>query len=79
MTIRVDVQSGQLPDLIEQVRAGHDVIFMENDQPVAKLVAASPEIKPVKRRHLIIPSLKGHVPRFDVVTQSELAEEMFDR
>lgn len=33
----------QLPDLIESVMAGEEIIFTQNDLPVAKLVAVNSE------------------------------------
>jgi len=71
-----EVKSGQLAELLKQVQAGNEVVLTKDDKPVAKLVAAAPTQQP-PGSSLRIRSLKGHRVLTPVISQSELADEMF--
>jgi antitoxin (DNA-binding transcriptional repressor) of toxin-antitoxin stability system len=78
MTFVAEIATGKLPDLIKQVQAGHEVLLMQGDMPVAKLVPAlerstSPNA-PVRIR-----SFSGHRVLTPLISQADLADEMFRR
>ena len=78
MTADVKEVAGKLAEFVRQVEAGHEVVLTRAEKPVAKLVPASekdiaPGV-PLKFR-----SLKGHRVLTPVISQAELAEEMFER
>lgn len=76
MMVTVEIGTRQLADLIKQVQAGDEVVLTQGDKPVAKLVSAIKEtIAP--RTTLHIRSLKGHRVLTPVISQTELAGEMF--
>jgi prevent-host-death family protein len=80
MTTSAEVNevNGRLAELVKQVQAGHEVVLTEGHKPVARLVAASEgEIAP--GASLQIRSLTGHRVLTPVISQSELAEDMFGR
>jgi prevent-host-death family protein len=78
MTTTAEVKdvAGQLAELLERVRAGHVVLLMQENKPVAKLVAAS-EDEQQRAEPLKLRSLKGHQVLTPVISQAEIAEEMF--
>jgi prevent-host-death family protein len=78
MTIRAEVNElpARLPELVEQVRAGHEVALTKGNKPLARLVPA-PESGTVSGAPLSIGSLKGHRVLASAIPQAELAEEMF--
>ena len=78
MMMTTEVEAGQLADLVKQVQAGNEVLLTQGNQPVAKLVSAA-EKRPSLRQKLSIRSFKGHQALTPVISQSELAEEMFSR
>jgi antitoxin (DNA-binding transcriptional repressor) of toxin-antitoxin stability system len=78
MTVIAEIEAGQLADLIRQVQAGDDVVLTQGNKPVAKLVPALEEgVSP--RAVLPIRSLKGHRVLTPIISQADLAEEMFGR
>jgi antitoxin (DNA-binding transcriptional repressor) of toxin-antitoxin stability system len=78
MIMTTEIEAGQLADLVKQVQAGNEVLLTQGNQPVAKLVSAA-EKRPGPRQKLSIRSFKGHQALTTVISQSELAEEMFAR
>jgi len=71
-----EIAAGQLAELVKQVQAGNEVLLTQGNKPVAKLVpAADKEIAP--HAALQIRSLTGHRVLTPVISQQELAEEMF--
>ena len=78
MTVRAEIGAAQLADLIKQVQAGNEVILTQGDRPVAKLVAA-PADAASPRAVFQVHSLKGHRVLTPVISQQDLAEDMFDR
>jgi prevent-host-death family protein len=72
----VDELAGRLADLVKQVQAGGEVLLTQNHQLVAKLVPAS-ENEAAPGAPLSVRSLKGHRVLSLVVSQAELAEELF--
>jgi prevent-host-death family protein len=76
MTVIRDIGAARLEDLVKQVIAGNDVLITERDRPVARLVAAS-EMSSVQGPALQIRSLQGHRVLTPVISQNELADELF--
>jgi prevent-host-death family protein len=77
-TAEVNDFTGRLAELVERVQAGDEVLLTQGNRPVAKLVpAAKKEDSP--RAALRIRSLKGHRVLTPVISQAEIAEEMFGR
>ena len=78
MTVTTEVGVGQLAELVKQVQAGNEVLLTQSNKPVAKLVAAS-EKTVFPGAPLRIRSLKGHRILTPIISQGDLAEEMFGR
>jgi prevent-host-death family protein len=78
MIVTAEIGTGQLADLIKQVQAGAEVLLTQGNKPVAKLVPALEETD-APRAALPIRSLKGHRVLTPVISQAELADEMFGR
>jgi prevent-host-death family protein len=80
MTIRAEVNElpRRLPELVEQVQAGNDVLLTKGNKPVARLVPA-PESGTASGAPLRIRSFKGHRILASAISQAEVAEEMFAR
>ena len=76
MTVIAEIGAGELADLIKQVQAGDEVLLTQGNKPVAKLVSAS-EMSLPQRTVSPIRSLKGHRVLTPIISQSELADEMF--
>jgi antitoxin (DNA-binding transcriptional repressor) of toxin-antitoxin stability system len=78
MTIRTEIGSGQLAELVEQVKAGNEVLLTQSNKPVAKLVAAVQNGNPTTAS-LRIRTFKGHRILAPVISQADLADEMFGK
>ena len=78
MIVTAEIGTGQLADLIKQVQAGDEVVLTQGNRPVAKLVPALDETAS-RRAAFQIRSLKGHRALTPVISQADLAEEMFRR
>lgn len=76
-TAEIKEFSGQLAELVKQVQAGNEVVLTQGNQPVAKIVSAKEERD--ASGAIEIRSLKGHRVLTPVISQSELADEMFAR
>jgi prevent-host-death family protein len=76
-TSEINEFSGQLAELVKQVQAGNEVVLTQGNQPVAKIVSAKEEKN--ASGTIEIRSLKGHRILTPVISQSELADEMFAR
>ena len=78
MTTVADVSefAGSFVEWLKQVQAGNEVLLTQGNKPVAKLVPAS-EPKIESGTPLRIRSLKGHRVLTPVLSQEELAEELF--
>jgi antitoxin (DNA-binding transcriptional repressor) of toxin-antitoxin stability system len=76
MTMKAEIVAEQLAELVKQVEAGNEVLLTQGNKPVARLVAAVAEIA-VPTSPLHIRSFKGHRVLTPVISQAELAEEMF--
>jgi prevent-host-death family protein len=77
MTLREEIQPGQLAELLKRVQAGDEVVLTQDQKPVAKLVAAellqdSPPRKPFTFR-----AITGHKVLTPNITGAEIAEDMF--
>ena len=66
----------RLAELVKQVQAGGEVLLTQDHKLVARLVPAS-ENEAAPDTTLRIRSLKGHRVLSPVVSQAELAEELF--
>ncbi len=77
-TAEVDEFSGRLAELVKQVQAGNEVVLTQGSKPVAKIVPATEE-KKASGATIEIRSLKGHRVLTPVISQSELADELFER
>ena len=71
-----EIGTAPLAELVKQVQAGNEVVLTQGNKPVAKLVPAV-ENGVAPHTALKIHSLKGHRVLTPVISQSELAEEMF--
>ena len=78
MTAEVSTLSEQITELIKQVQSGHEVLLTQDNQPIAKLVPATGMGSAVSQS-LHFRSLKGHRVLTPAISQTELAEEMFER
>jgi len=78
MTIRTEIGSGQLAELVKQVKAGNEVLLTESNKPVAKLVAAVQNGNSTSASFRIR-SFKGHRVLAPNVSQADLADEMFGK
>jgi prevent-host-death family protein len=76
MTAEVKELAGQLAELVRQVQAGNEVLLTQDNKPVAKLIAAGAR-ETVSNAPLRIRSLKGHRVLTPVISQADLAGEMF--
>ena len=76
MTVIKEIGAARLADLVEQVQAGNDVLLTQDDKPIARLVPAG-ELTIGPGAALRIRSLKGHQVLTPVISQADLAEEMF--
>ena len=77
-TAEVNEFTGRLAELVKQVQAGNEVVLTQERKPVAKIVSTS-EKEILSGTTLQIHSLKGHRVLTPVISQSELADEMFER
>jgi prevent-host-death family protein len=77
-TTEVNGFTGKLAELVKQVQAGNEVLLTQGRKPVAKIVSTS-EKEIISGTPLQIHSLKGHRVLTPVISQSELADEMFER
>ena len=77
-TAEVNEFTGRLAELVKQVQAGNEVLLTQERKPVAKIVSTS-EKETISGATLQIRSLKGHRVLTPVISQSELADEMFPR
>jgi prevent-host-death family protein len=78
MIVTEEVESGQLAELLKQVQAGNEVLLTQDHKPVAKLVPAHSG-KTASDASLQIRSFKGHQILTPVISQADLAEDMFGR
>ena len=77
-TAEVNEFTGRLAELVKRVQSGNEVLLTQGDKTVAKLVPAS-EHEIASGTTFQIRSLKGHRVLTPVISQSELADEMFSR
>jgi antitoxin (DNA-binding transcriptional repressor) of toxin-antitoxin stability system len=78
MIVTEEIGTGQLADLIKQVQAGDEILLTQGNKPVARIVSAS-ENKISSGAAVNIRSIKGHRVLTPIISQGELAEEMFGR
>jgi antitoxin (DNA-binding transcriptional repressor) of toxin-antitoxin stability system len=78
VTVKAEIKTGQLADLVKQVQAEDEVLLTENDKPVAKIVStANRQVSPDSK--LNVRPIKGHRVLTPNVSQSEVADELFGR
>ena len=77
-TAEINEFTGRLAELVKQVQAGNEVLLTQGHKPVAKIVSTS-EKEITSGANLQIHSLKGHRVLTPVISQSDLADEMFGR
>ena len=75
-TAEVNEFTGRLAGLVKQVQAGNEVLLTPERKPVAKIVSAS-EKEIAAGATLQIRLLEGQRVLTHMVSQSELADEMF--
>jgi len=78
MTVTAEIGESRLAELVKQVQEGNEVVITKDNRPVAKLVQAG-EPKLHNGSALRVRSLKGHRVLSPVISQAELADELFDR
>ena len=78
MTVRAEIGTMELTELIKKVQAGNEVLLTQGNQPVAKIVSAS-ENGIASGSALNIRSIKGHRVLTPIISQEDLAEELFGR
>lgn len=67
-----------LAELVKLVQAGNEVVLTKGNKPVAKIISAT-EMKIIAGAPLRIQSLKGHRVLTPKISQSEIADEMFEK
>lgn len=77
-TAEVNEFNGRLAELVKRVQSGNEVLLTQDDKTVAKLVPVSGD-KIASGTTFQVHSLKGHRVLTPVISQSELADEMFSR
>jgi prevent-host-death family protein len=77
-TAEVNEFTGRLAELVKRVQSGNEVLLTQGDKTVAKLVPASGN-ELASGTTFQVRSLKGHRVLTPVISQSELADEMFSR
>ena len=77
-TAEVSAFTGRLAELVKQVQAGNEVLLTQERKPVAKIISTSGK-ESLSGAKVQIRSLKGHRVLTSVISQSELADEMFSR
>ena len=75
-TAEVNDFAGRLAELVDRVRAGDEVLLTHGNKPVARLVSASEEATP-PQTVFKVRSLPGHRVLTPVISQAEIAEELF--
>lgn len=78
MKVTAEIKTGQLSDLIKQVQAGDEATLTQGNKPETRLVQALEEFVPTPAAFQIR-SLKGHRVLTPVISQEDLADEMFSR
>ena len=78
MTVTADVRTSDLQQLVKQVQAGHEILLTEDNKTVAKIVS-TPNQEVAQKRKYDIPGLSGHKVLTPIITQAEIANEMFSR
>ena len=77
-TAEINEFTGRLAELVKQVQDGNEVLLTQGHKPVAKIVSTA-EKEITSGANLRIHSLKGHRVVSPVISQSDLADELFGR
>ncbi len=75
-TAEVNDFAGRLAELVDRVQAGDEVLLTQGNKPVARLISASEEAAP-RQTVFKVRSLRGHRVLTPVISQAEIAEELF--
>jgi antitoxin (DNA-binding transcriptional repressor) of toxin-antitoxin stability system len=78
MRLTTEIGSTALPDLIKQVQAGNEVLLTQDNKPVAKLLPVL-EHAAVPSSPFRLRTLKGHRVLTPNISQSEIADDLFQR
>jgi prevent-host-death family protein len=78
MVITAEIGAEKLSELVKQVQAGNEILLTQDAKPVARLVPAG-KAAAEKRAPLQVRSLPGHKVLTPVISQEDIAEEMFGR
>jgi antitoxin (DNA-binding transcriptional repressor) of toxin-antitoxin stability system len=78
MTIRTEIGTAQLSDLVKQVQTGDEILLTDGNKPVAKLVSVGENGAPAGGS-MQIRAFKGHRVLTPNISQSEIAENMFQK
>lgn len=78
MTMTAELSASQLEDLVREIQAGNEVVVMDKNHPVARLVPANGVPKGGARKFKMrsFPNRKVLTP---VISQEEGADELFGR
>jgi antitoxin (DNA-binding transcriptional repressor) of toxin-antitoxin stability system len=77
MVVITEITAAQLAELVKQIQAGNEVLLTQDNRPIARLVAADDLADSAPRAALQVHSFKGHRALTPVISQQELADEMF--
>ncbi len=79
MTVTTRVENGNLAELVKQVEAGNEVLLTQGDKPVARLIPERVAAEAGNNPPFRVRSITGHRVVTPVISQEELADELFDR
>jgi prevent-host-death family protein len=76
MTVTAEVNDlpGRITELLRQVQEGNEVVLIQGNKPVARLIPALDSTRPPAA--IQIRSIKGHQVLTPIISQSEVADEM---
>jgi antitoxin (DNA-binding transcriptional repressor) of toxin-antitoxin stability system len=77
MTMTAEIATGQLEELVEQVKAGNEVLLTQDDKLVAKLIPV-PEDGSTFRCRLTLRAFTGHRVITPLIRQEEIADDLFN-
>ncbi len=66
--VTLEEAATRLPELVQEANAGEEIILLQNDQPIAKLVAL-PQSRPRARRGSAKGSILYIAPDFDAIPE----------
>jgi antitoxin (DNA-binding transcriptional repressor) of toxin-antitoxin stability system len=78
MVVTTEIGTGQLAELVKQVQDGNEVLLTQGDKLVARLIPARAD-KAGNGAALRVRSLTGHRVLTPIISQAELADDIFER